>query len=69
MVVFSYDYEGWSGDVTKKYVEFAFTDAYMDGNELMYSSSETGASSSKLESLEKNSYSLNDSDYTKVKIS
>ena len=69
MVVFSCDYEGWFGDATKQYVEYAFTDAYMDGNELMYSISETGASRSKLETLEKNSYNLNNSDYTKVKIS
>ena len=68
VVVFNCDYKGWFGDSTKKYVEFILTDAYIDGDKLMYSDSGTGSSNTKLNNLEDNGYYLNDSDYTKVKI-
>lgn len=70
VVVYSFDRTDFLGETEKKYNTLYLCDAYMDGDDLACSSVDTGwINSSSLKDVEECSSFLNNSDYTKVKIS
>lgn len=70
VVVYSFDRKNYSGKIEKKYNTYSYYDAYIDGDTLVYDASDKDWwIDDSLKDAEKYCNNLNDSDYTKVKIS